>query len=102
MFEDIVYLKIDIPAPLLAAPKLNVPEPSVFKTWPLEPSAVGKEYASLTVNEVYDNKFSVNIIDYTWNETTFNLIEVSQCINFEIDIISRYLLNKRKNYLKWI
>lgn len=72
--------------------------PSTFMKYIVQKGSITLNGVSLTVNEVYDNKFSVNIIDYTWNETTFNLIEVSQCINFEIDIISRYLLNKRKNY----
>ena len=74
--------------------------PSTFLKYIVQKGSISLNGVSLTVNEVYDNKFSVNIIDYTWNETTFNLIKVSQYINFEIDIISRYLLNKRENYLK--
>lgn len=46
---------------------------------------------SLTVNEVDDNHFSVNIIPHTLEVTTLGDLQVGQNVNFEIDLIARYL-----------
>ena len=46
---------------------------------------------SLTVNEVDDNRFSVNIIPHTLEVTTLGNLHEGQVVNFEIDLIARYL-----------
>lgn len=46
---------------------------------------------SLTVNEVDDNRFSVNIIPHTLEATTLGELQVGHNVNFEIDLIARYL-----------
>lgn len=46
---------------------------------------------SLTVNEVDANRFSVNIIPHTLEVTTLGDLQVGQNVNFEIDLIARYL-----------
>lgn len=46
---------------------------------------------SLTINSVTDQKFTVNIIPYTWHNTTFQYIKINDCLNLEVDIIARYL-----------
>lgn len=46
---------------------------------------------SLTINSVTDQKFTVNIIPYTWHHTTFQYIKVDDYLNLEVDIIARYL-----------
>lgn len=46
---------------------------------------------SLTVNEVDDVDFSVNIIPHTAAETTMDEFEVGRQVNLEVDLISRYL-----------
>lgn len=46
---------------------------------------------SLTVNEVDDNRFSVNIIPHTLEVTTLGDLQAQQNVNFEIDLIARYL-----------
>lgn len=46
---------------------------------------------SLTVNEVDDNRFSVNIIPHTLEVTTLGDLHEGQTVNFEIDLIARYL-----------
>lgn len=46
---------------------------------------------SLTVNSVVNQEFTVNIIPYTWENTTFQYSKVNDYLNLEIDIIARYL-----------
>lgn len=46
---------------------------------------------SLTVNEVKDNKFSLQIIPHTLQETIFSQYNVGDDVNIEVDIIARYL-----------
>ncbi len=46
---------------------------------------------SLTVNEVADDTFAVNIIPHTAERTTIHLYRPGRQVNLEVDIISRYL-----------
>ncbi|QKX02800.1 riboflavin synthase [Wolbachia endosymbiont of Litomosoides sigmodontis] len=46
---------------------------------------------SLTVNSVTSREFTVNIIPYTWQNTTFQYNKVNDHLNLEVDIIARYL-----------
>jgi riboflavin synthase len=48
--------------------------------------------ASLTVNEVEKNSFSVNLIPHTIANTAFKDAAVNDFINLEIDVIARYVL----------
>jgi riboflavin synthase len=46
---------------------------------------------SLTVNEVEDRVFGVNIIPQTWTHTTLGQRGVGDAVNLEVDLIARYL-----------
>ena len=46
---------------------------------------------SLTVNEVSGNEFSVNLIPHTQKVTTWGESKVGDLLNFEIDVLARYL-----------
>ena len=46
---------------------------------------------SLTVNEVGDDRFGVNIIQHTQEHTTFGQLTVGRRVNFEIDVLARYV-----------
>lgn len=46
---------------------------------------------SLTVNEVEDLVFGVNIIPHTWEATTLGSLKVGDKVNLEIDMLARYL-----------
>jgi riboflavin synthase len=46
---------------------------------------------SLTVNEVSDTEFGVNIIPHTAERTTLHLFKPGRKVNVEVDVISRYL-----------
>ncbi|MDA1101537.1 MAG: riboflavin synthase [Proteobacteria bacterium] len=46
---------------------------------------------SLTVNEVDDSGFGINIIPHTQEMTTFGTAEVGDMVNLEIDVLARYV-----------
>ena len=49
------------------------------------------EGVSLTVNEVEDDVFGVNIIPHTWDVTTLGELKPGSRVNLEIDMLARYL-----------
>jgi riboflavin synthase len=46
---------------------------------------------SLTVNQIFGNIFSVNIIPYTQANTTFGVTKIDDNVNLEIDMLARYV-----------
>lgn len=48
---------------------------------------------SLTVNDVTDDTFQVNIIPHTWDMTTLSDRQKGDKVNLEIDILARYVVN---------
>jgi riboflavin synthase len=46
---------------------------------------------SLTVNEVADNRFGVNVISHTQAVTTLGQAKVGQRVNLEVDMLARYV-----------
>lgn len=46
---------------------------------------------SLTVNEVKNTQFCVNIIPHTWEVTTFGQLKTGDSVNLEIDLLARYM-----------
>ena len=54
------------------------------------------EGISLTVNEVKNDYFNVNIIPFTWHNTNLSNVKVNDFVNIEIDLLSRYLVNYQK------
>ncbi|MDO8380148.1 riboflavin synthase [Phenylobacterium sp.] len=54
------------------------------------------EGVSLTVNEVEDDVFGVNLIPHTWDVTTLGTLEVGSRVNLEIDMLARYLARWRE------
>lgn len=49
------------------------------------------EGVSLTVNEVEDDVFGLNIIPHTWAVTTLGSLKPGAKVNLEIDMLARYL-----------
>jgi len=57
-----------------------------------EKGSVTLDGVSLTVNEVAEKYFSVNIISHTLQQTTLGERKKGDAVNLEIDIIARYLV----------
>jgi riboflavin synthase len=53
--------------------------------------SVALDGVSLTVNEVAQNRFGVNIIPHTFSRTNFGSSRDGQRMNLEIDLIARYV-----------
>ena len=54
------------------------------------------EGVSLTVNEVEDDVFGVNLIPHTWDVTTLGELKGGARVNLEIDMLARYLARWRE------
>lgn len=54
------------------------------------------EGVSLTVNEVEDDVFGVNLIPHTWDVTTLGRLSPGAAVNLEIDMLARYLARWRE------
>jgi riboflavin synthase len=54
------------------------------------------EGVSLTVNDVEDDVFGVNIIPHTWEVTTLGGLQAGSRVNLEIDMLARYLARWRE------
>ncbi|MBK9995312.1 MAG: riboflavin synthase [Saprospiraceae bacterium] len=48
---------------------------------------------SLTIANVFTNKFQVSIIPYTFENTTFNQLKLGASVNLEFDLLGKYILN---------
>lgn len=53
--------------------------------------SVAIDGVSLTVNDVSDTDFSVNLIPHTQQVTTFATLAIGQKVNLEVDVIARYV-----------
>jgi len=53
--------------------------------------SVALDGVSLTVNAVKGTSFSVNIIQHSWDVTTWGSVAVGQKMNMEIDMLARYV-----------
>lgn len=57
--------------------------------------SVAVDGVSLTVNEVEDGSFGVNIIPHTAAVTSFGLLRPGERVNIEIDMLARYVARLR-------
>jgi riboflavin synthase len=55
--------------------------------------SVALEGVSLTVNEVFSDRFSVMIIPHTRQATTLDRARPGESLNCEVDVIARYVVN---------
>lgn len=65
--------------------------PAEFARFIAEKGSVAIDGVSLTVNEVGDDTFGVNIIPHTCAVTTFGDLGVGGVVNIEIDMLARYV-----------
>ena len=65
--------------------------PEAFAKYVAPKGSICLDGVSLTVNEVQDSRFGVNIISHTQAVTTFGSRKVGDRVNMEIDTIARYV-----------
>ena len=57
----------------------------------IEKGSISINGVSLTIVESMDNRFSVAIIPYTYENTNFKYIQVGDLVNIEFDMIGKYI-----------
>ncbi|MFK7839205.1 MAG: riboflavin synthase [Bdellovibrionales bacterium] len=71
--------------------RFKVKVPQSFSKFIASKGSVALDGISLTVNEVEDDVFGVNIIPHTWEYTTLSNRKVGDKLNLEIDMLARYV-----------
>jgi riboflavin synthase len=71
--------------------RFTVAVPEAFARFIAPKGSAALDGVSLTVNEVEGRRFGVNIIPHTAAQTTFGALEAGDRINFEVDLIARYV-----------
>lgn len=57
----------------------------------VEKGSIALNGISLTIAKVEKNQFWVQVIPYTWENTNLKFLKVGEEVNYEIDIVARYL-----------
>ena len=71
--------------------RIEIVAPDELARFIASKGSVAVDGVSLTVNEVDDAKFGVNIIPHTWEQTSFSVFKAGQAVNLEIDVVARYV-----------
>ncbi len=74
--------------------KIRVPRP--LHRFIAPKGSITVDGVSLTVNEVEDDVFGVNLIPHTWDVTTLGRLVPGSKVNLEIDMLARYLARWRE------
>ena len=65
--------------------------PEAYRAFVVEKGSVTLDGVSLTVARLDEDRFSVAIIPHTLTVTTLSLLEVGDRVNFEADILAKYV-----------
>ncbi|HAJ89870.1 MAG TPA: riboflavin synthase [Rhodospirillaceae bacterium] len=71
--------------------RLKIRAPQDLKQFIAPKGSIALNGISLTVNEVEDDVFGINIIPHTWDVTTMGKSKAGDAINMEIDMLARYV-----------
>jgi riboflavin synthase len=78
-------------APEGGSHRLRIRAPAPLHRYIAPKGSITVDGVSLTVNEVEDEIFGVNIIPHTWEATTLGGLTAGDRVNLEIDMLARYL-----------
>ena len=76
--------------------RLTVAAPPAMAPYIAPKGSITLDGVSLTVNEVEDDVFGVNLIPHTWDVTTLGRLKPGVKVNLEIDMLARYLARWRE------
>ena len=68
--------------------------PKEYKRFVASKGSICLDGISLTINEVFDDFFSVNIIPHTEENTSWSKISKGDSINIEFDVLARYVASQ--------
>ena len=83
-----------------ASRRISLEVPSNLAKFIASKGSITLDGISLTVNQVNDNSFGVNIIPHTWENTSFKSLRIGSILNIEVDVIARYvarLMNSKES-----
>lgn len=69
---------------------LTIEAPEALAPFIARKGSITVNGTSLTVNEVTDRQFSINLIPHTLQNTMLHSLTVDSPVNLEIDVIARY------------
>lgn len=70
--------------------RLVIEAPEALAKFIAPKGSVALDGISLTVNEVDENRFGINIIPHTWTVTTLGQSQIGDTLNIEVDLMARY------------
>lgn len=65
--------------------------PEKFEKYIAQKGSITLNGVSLTVNDVENNKFEINIIPHTLRNTNLKNLTIGDKVNFEVDLLARYI-----------
>lgn len=71
--------------------RLEIAAPESLARYIAVKGCITVDGVSLTVNEVNDARFGVNVVPHTWSVTTMQDYAVGSRVHLEVDLIARYL-----------
>lgn len=71
--------------------RLRIGLPAEYRKYAARKGSICVDGVSLTINEVSDDSFAVNIIPHTADATIAGAYETGSSVNIEVDLIARYL-----------
>lgn len=71
--------------------RLEIAAPESLARYIAAKGCITVDGVSLTVNEVNDARFTVNIVPHTWSVTSMQSYTVGTRVHLEVDLIARYL-----------
>jgi riboflavin synthase, alpha subunit len=71
--------------------RLEFEAPAALARYIARKGSVCIDGISLTVNEVDGQRFGVNIVPHTWQNTTLGGLQPGGTVNLEVDLLARYL-----------
>ncbi|MBT8440819.1 MAG: riboflavin synthase [Gammaproteobacteria bacterium] len=78
-------------APDARSTRIDFAMPEVLARYVAKKGSIAIDGTSLTVNEVGERKFSVNLVPHTLERTIMRRYEPGTRVNLEVDLVARYL-----------
>ena len=82
---------VDSLAPQDEAKWVGVSYPTESAALLVEKGSIAVNGVSLTVARLFDTRFEVMIVPFTWSHTTFSALAVGEHVNLEFDIVGKYV-----------
>ena len=71
--------------------RFRIEAPTALSKYIAEKGSICLDGISLTVNDIHDSNFGINIVPHTLEATTLSELGVGNEINIEVDLLARYI-----------